>query len=362
MPELYLGLISGTSLDGIDTAIVEFSAMPVVRFGRTYPLPAELRARVLDVISDGGDANVDAIGRLDHAFGIAFADAAVHALRDSGVARSEITAIGLHGQTLWHAPEGPHAFTWQIADPNIVSARTGCPVVADFRRKDMACSGQGAPLASGYHREIFRDLSPVAIINLGGIANVTIIRDDDVTGFDTGPANGLMDAWILAHGDGSSYDKDGLFAASGMVDEALLGRLLKDTYFAMATPKSTGKEYFNLAWVERQLAGEEAPEDVQATLCELTARTVADEVNRAGVKNAVVVGGGAHNRELLRRLEDNIREATMRISDAHGHDPDFIEAACFAWLAMRRMAELPGNVPGVTGANHETILGAIYLP
>lgn len=363
MPDLYLGLISGTSLDGIDAAIVEFSPQrPVVRFAHTYPLAAELRAQVLDIISDGGDANVDAIGRLDHAFGIAFARAAGEAISDSGFAPGDIAAIGSHGQTLWHAPAGQHAFTWQIGDPNIIAARSGRPVVADFRRKDMAYHGQGAPLASGYHREIFRELSPAAIINLGGIANVTLINGDEITGFDTGPANGLMDAWIHAHGDGSRFDRDGRLAAAGMVDQGLLQRLLADPFFALPTPKSTGKEYFNLAWLERHLAGEEAPEDVQATLCELSARTVADVVNRAHVKNAIVVGGGARNHELLRRLRANIVDAALNTSDSHGHDPDFIEAACFAWLAMRRVANLPGNVPSVTGAERETVLGAIYLP
>ncbi|MDX1443126.1 MAG: anhydro-N-acetylmuramic acid kinase [Gammaproteobacteria bacterium] len=362
MPELYLGLISGTSLDGIDTALVEFNPTPRVVFAHSYPLRPELRAQVLEVINNAGTADVASIGRLDHAFGIAFAWAAEQAMRDAGVSASDVAAIGSHGQTLWHDPEGEHPFTWQITDANLIAARTGRPVVADFRRKDMAMCGQGAPLACGYHREIFASLSPVAVINLGGIANVTLIRGDEVTGFDTGPANALTDAWIYAHGDGSAYDKDGAWAASGVVNEDLLERMLAEPYFKAATPKSTGKELFNLAWVEQHLDGDEAPENVQATLCELSARTVAAEVNRAGVEHAIVVGGGAHNPELLRRLETNLESARLETSAAHGHDPDFIEAACFAWLAHQRMKALPGNVATVTGASAETILGGLYLP
>jgi anhydro-N-acetylmuramic acid kinase len=363
MPAYYLGLMSGTSLDGIDAAILDFdTASPRQHFARTYPLPVALREQVLGIINAGGHSSIDSIGRLDQAFGKVFADVALTAIQDSGIAHKNIAAIGSHGQTLWHAPDGEDAFTWQIADPNVIAARTGLPVVADLRRKDMAHGGQGAPLASRYHRELFSHLVPVAVVNLGGIANATvIINDNEISGFDTGPANGLMDAWHEQH-FGESIDRDGKWAASGQVIEALLERMLSDPFFSLPAPKSTGREWFNKAWLLRHLQGDENPADIQATLCELTARSVADSLRNHTLKHVVIVGGGARNPHLMQRLAGNLNPIPVSTSDQYGYGPDFIEAGAFAWLAMRRMAGLPGNVPGVTGARCETVLGAIHLP
>lgn len=361
MSSLYLGLMSGTSLDGVDAAIVDFTGTPRLQFARTFPFPRELREQLATIIENGGQATAETLGRLDNAFGQAFALVAEQAIGQSGFASADMEAVGVHGQTLWHAPDGENGFTWQIGDPNIIAARTGIPVVADFRRKDMALGGQGAPLASGFHCEIFYGLSPAAIINLGGIANITVLKGDAVTGFDTGPANGLMDAWYQRHQDGA-FDRNGSWGASGTVIPDLLDKLLADPFFSRPTPRSTGREYFNTAWLERYIGDNENPADVQATLCELTAKTVADEVNKAGVEHAVVVGGGAHNPELMKRLGALLDSAQLSLSSSHGHDPDFIEASAFAWLAMRRMEELPGNVASVTGASRDTVLGGIYLP
>ena len=235
------------------------------------------------------------------------------------------------------------------------------PVVADFRRKDMAVGGEGAPLASGWHREIFSPLAPAAIVNLGGIANITFLGEDGISGFDTGPANALLDAWAEAHGRGR-FDAGGRFAAEGKVLETLLEQLLGDPYFALPPPKSTGKEHFNLDWLQARLSGNENPADVQATLCELTARTVTAPINASPARHTIVMGGGVHNPVLRERLAANLQSASLADAGEHGHDPDFIEAACFAWLARQRLEEEPGNVPEVTGAARETLLGGIFLP
>lgn len=361
MSSLYLGLMSGTSFDGVDAAIVDFTATPRLQFARTFPLPSELREQLVGIIENGGQATAEILGRLDNAFGQAFALVVEQAIQQGGFEPADINAAGVHGQTLWHAPDGENGFTWQIGDPNIIAARTGIPVVADFRRKDMALGGQGAPLASGFHREIFSSLAPAAVINLGGIANITVLKDNAVTGFDTGPANGLMDAWYQRHQDGT-FDRDGAWGVSGTVIPGLLDKLLSDPFFSQPTPRSTGREYFNTAWLEQHIDGSENPADVQATLCELTAKTVANEVNKAGVEHAIVVGGGAHNPALMKRLGALLDSAELSLSSSHGHDPDFIEAAAFAWLAMRRLEGLPGNVASVTGASRDTVLGGIYLP
>ncbi|MDX1454374.1 MAG: anhydro-N-acetylmuramic acid kinase [Gammaproteobacteria bacterium] len=361
MPDLYLGLISGTSLDAIDAAVVDFSGTPHVTAARSYPLEDDLRRGALDAMAGGGQVSLAQLGELDHRFAIAFSEAARRLLSDHDIAADDISAIGSHGQTIWHAPEGDHPSTLQIGDPSLLAALSGIPVVADFRRKDMAVGGQGAPLASGWHREIFSHLAPVAIINLGGIANITLLESDATKGFDTGPANGLMDAWAYKHGKGS-FDADGEFASDGEFIPALLDRLLADPYFALPPPKSTGKEVFNLSWLDAFLEGSERSADVQATLCELTARTVADAINASKARHAILMGGGVHNPLLRERLAANLSIATLETADQHGFDPDFIEAACFAWLARQRLAEQPGNVPDVTGAASETVLGGIYLP
>lgn len=361
MPARYLGLMSGTSLDGVDAGIFEFSPSPQQLHARSYALPEQLRDRFLAIQDAAGDCNVDSLGRLDHAIAVEFARAARQLIEDSGINPREIIAIGSHGQTLWHAPQGDNPFTWQLGDPSLIAASTGLPVVADFRRMDMALGGQGAPLACGFHLEIFGSLGDVAVLNLGGIANVTLVRDGKVTGFDTGPANALLDRWHAAR-QGGHVDRDGRWAASGKLIDSLLESMLADPFFATPPPRSTGKEYFNLKWLQQQLQGNEDAADVQATLCELSARSIAEALNAAKARRVIAVGGGVHNAELMRRLAAQLDAEQFGSSAEYGFDPDFVEAAAFAWLAMRRMEEQPGNLPTVTGASRSAILGGVYLP
>jgi anhydro-N-acetylmuramic acid kinase len=362
---LYLGLISGTSADGIDAALVRFEGeTPRPVTARVHPWPAELRERILAVAQDELRLDLDAYGRLDVAIGACFADAARQLLAESGTDPGAVRAIGSHGQTLRHRPHGEHPFTLQVGDPSVIAERCGIDVVADFRRADVAAGGQGAPLLPALHAMLLAAPGRErAVLNLGGIANITVLRaDGGVLGFDTGPANGLMDAWCLRH-RGEAYDRDGAFAAAGRVDEALLHALLADAYFALAPPKSTGREHFHLAWLDAHpRVAALAPADVQATLLELTARSVADAI-RAHAPQAtdvVACGGGVHNPVLMRRLGERLAPRVLLDTTAFGIDPDYVEATAFAWLARQRLLGRPGNLPAVTGARGPRVLGAVY--
>ena len=361
---LYLGLISGTSADGIDAALVRFDATgPVLLAGRIMAYEADLRGELLALSQSEGTVSLDALGRLDSRVGIAFAQAAQAVIRDSGVAREDIRAIGSHGQTLRHDPSGPFPFSLQIGDAKAIAERTGIATVADFRRRDVAAGGQGAPLMPAFHAAMLASPDEDRVVlNLGGIANVTLLpREGAVTGFDTGPANGLMDAWMLRH-HGVGFDADGAFAASGQVDPALLERLLADPYFSRPAPKSTGRDRFHLDWLLAQVSAASAPAAVQATLLELTARTVADAVLAAlpDARRVLVCGGGARNGALMARLAACLSMLRVESTAAHGIDPDFMEAMGFAWLARETLARRPGNLPGVTGARGPRVLGCVY--
>ena len=366
---LYLGLISGTSADGIDAALVEFDDANDARatarlvFGRTYPWQPALRAQLVELGQRSARVTLDAVAELDVCIGRAFADAALQALADSGTAAADVAAIGSHGQTLRHRPDGEHPYTLQLGDPSTIAERTGIRTVADFRRRDVAAGGHGAPLLPALHAALLRSPGEDrAVLNLGGIANLTLLPGaGEVRGFDTGPANGLMDAWCLRH-RGEAFDRDGVFAAAGRVDEALLARMLAEPWFAMAPPKSTGRDQFHLDWVESRLRGGEAPQDVQATLLALTARTVADALRATQPATARVIacGGGVHNRMLMAALADAMPGRAVESSAAHGLDPDAIEAMGFAWLARQTLLGLPGNLPSVTGATGYRVLGGIY--
>jgi len=384
--DLFLGMISGTSADGIDVAIARFhehghdreadrAPRAEVLFGHTYPWDAELRAVLIELGQHAPKLTLDEIGELDVRIGAAFAAAAAQAIRDSGLRREDIGAIGSHGQTLRHRPDGRrldgvHRFTLQLGDANLIAEATGLRTVADFRRRDVAAGGHGAPLLPALHAALLS--SPVedrAVLNLGGIANLTLLPAQNgasdskqgVRGFDTGPANGLMDAWCLRH-TGAGFDRGGAFAAGGRVDDALLARLLDEPWFALPPPKSTGRDQFHLGWVESKLGGHETPADVQATLLALTARTVADAL-RATLPAAVRVigcGGGVHNPALMRALADALPGIAVESTAAHGIDPDVVEALGFAWLARQTVLGRPGNLPSVTGAAGPRVLGAIY--
>ena len=373
-PSLYLGLISGTSVDGIDAAIVCFdddhgACRAALRFGRTHPWDAALRTRLVALGQQADALTLDDLGELETRIADGFADAACRALADAGLAASDIVAIGSHGQTLRHRPQGRRgdgrdAFTLQLGDPSRIAERTGITTVADFRRRDVAAGGHGAPLLPALHAALLHVAGEDrAVLNLGGIGNLTLLPGDGgaVRGFDTGPANGLMDAWCQRH-TGDAFDRDGALAARGRVDTALLERLRADPWFALPAPKSTGRDQFHLDWVGAALRGDEAVADVQATLLALSALTVADALRAAqpGTARLIACGGGVHNAALMRALAEALPGVAVESSAAHGLDPDYVEAMGFAWLARRTLLGLPGNLPSVTGAAGPRVLGGIF--
>jgi len=368
MPHLYLGLISGTSADGIDAALVRFAddgphATPCLVFGQTYPWEPTLRARLVELGQHAATLTLDEVGELDVRVGRAFAHAARAAMDTAGFNAHEISAIGSHGQTLRHRPHGDIPFTLQLGDPATIAERCGVRVVAEFRRRDVAAGGHGAPLVPAFHAATLQ--SPAedrAVLNLGGIANFTILpAQGTVRGFDTGPANGLMDAWCLRH-TGQQFDAGGSFAGQGRIDRALLARLLEEPWFTKAPPKSTGRDQFHLRWVESKLGGDETPADVQATLLALSVRTITDalRVAQPTTRRVIACGGGVHNPALMAALAEAQPGITLESSAAHGLDPDFVEAMAFAWLARETLAGRPGNLPAVTGAAGPRVLGAVY--
>jgi anhydro-N-acetylmuramic acid kinase len=370
---LYLGLISGTSADGIDAALVRFdnddphSRCELVR-GKTYAWDESLRARLVELGQGGDLASLDELGTLDVRIAEAFADAALSLLREASVEAAGVRALGSHGQTVRHRPhgaahDGRFPFTLQLGDGNLIAERTGIATVADFRRRDVAAGGHGAPLLPVLHAALLssRD-EDRAVLNLGGIANLTLLpAHGEVRGFDTGPANALMDAWCERH-TGNAFDANGDFAASGSVDEALLARLLDDAWFALPPPKSTGREQFHLDWLASKLAGNESPADVQATLLELSAATVGNALRstQSTTRRVLACGGGVHNPRLLARIAARLPDAIVESTAAHGVDPDFVEAMGFAWLARQTLLGRPGNLPSVSGARGPRVLGALY--
>ncbi|RXR00292.1 anhydro-N-acetylmuramic acid kinase [Pseudoxanthomonas composti] len=364
MSELFLGLMSGTSADGIDAALVRFEATPQLVAARTYPWVPELRAQLV-ALGQGGDVtSLDALGELETRIGLAFAEAANALMREAEVAPASVRAIGSHGQTVRHRPAARHPFTWQMGDASVLAERCGITTVADFRRRDVAAGGQGAPLMPAFHAAMLHaQTEDRAVLNLGGIGNFTLLpTSGQVLGFDTGPANALMDAWCERH-TGQAFDASGAFAASGQVHAGLLQRLLDDAWFALPPPKSTGREQFHLDWVEAALqALAVSPADVQATLLELSAQTVTDalKATQPGTRRVLVCGGGVHNPRLLDRIAAHLPEVVVESTAVHGLDPDYVEAMGFAWLARETLAGRPGNLPSVTGAAGPRVLGAIH--
>ena len=354
---LFLGLISGTSCDGIDAALVSFEPLRV-HHAKTFAFPAQLRELTLALGQGQELVNLDDLGQLDVALGAAFSEAALRLLEQADIAASQVTAIGSHGQTVRHRPNLANPFTLQLGCPHVIAERTGIKVVADFRRRDVAAGGQGAPLVPAFHAALFPKGS--AVLNLGGIANVTILADKQVLGFDTGPANCLADAHAQA-AFGLSHDADGQIAARGRINTALLNLLLDDPYFALPPPKSSGREYFNLAWVRARAVtaiNDVSPQDLQATLLELTAITVRDALKPFAASELLVCGGGVHCPPLLARLAYHCG-VPVRSTAAYGIDPDFVEAAAFAWLARETLGNRPGNRPEVTGALGLRVLGSV---
>lgn len=363
MPALFLGLISGTSADGVDAALLHFEPEFRVLAAATRRYPDDLRARLLSLTAEGAAIPLDEFGSLDVAVGECFAAAALDVLAAAGVAPDEVTAIGSHGQTVRHRPGGRFPFSLQIGDASVIAERTGICTVADFRRADIAAGGQGAPLAPAFHAAAFAAHAPCAILNLGGIANLSLLgADGALLGFDTGPANCLLDAWNERH-NGSPCDLAGAWAVGGKADPDLLAALLDDAYYALPPPKSSGREHFNLDWLESRLPTRAiAAVDVQATLLALSARTIADALGRfgAGVRKVLACGGGVRNDALMASLAAAIAPIPLASTASAGVDPDFVEAALFAWLARERLAGRSGNRPSVSGARGPRLLGAVH--
>ncbi|MHB1241592.1 MAG: anhydro-N-acetylmuramic acid kinase [Gammaproteobacteria bacterium] len=369
MPELYIGLMSGTSMDAVDAALVDLEHAPTLVATHSEPISESLR-QDLRALAQGEFPNeLEHSGRLDVHLAERFAATALAVVKAAGRTPDEIRAIGSHGQTVRHRPAGPYPFSLQIGDPNVIAERTGITTVADFRRRDLAAGGQGAPLAPAFHNLVFR--SPEedrVVLNLGGIANITHLPRNPaapVIGFDTGPGNVLMDAWCARH-VGDPYDDGGEWAGTGRVCPGLLMALLADPYFAQPAPKSTGREHFHMAWLEQALATQPEPlraEDVQATLAELTAVSVTRAVHQHAPEpqRLLVCGGGAANRGLLARIQRHARGCAVESTAAWGLDPKWVEAAAFAWLAYQTLRAAPGNLPSVTGAQRPVVLGGIYV-
>lgn len=369
MADYYVGLMSGTSVDGIDVGLARIrSGKFEFVAGQCASWPAEVAKLLRHAIEHPAAVTLDSIGDLDTAIGLCFATATLEMLVQQKIAARDVAAIGSHGQTVRHRPDARRPFTMQLGDPNVIAARTGITTVADFRRRDIALGGQGAPLASAFHKAAFSSSEEDrAVINVGGISNVTLLgADNSVSGFDTGPGNTLMDQWIQQH-LGEPYDAEGDWAASGKVDMQLLSRLRADDYFHLEPPKSTGREYFNLQWLTGHLltlSDPPEPPDVQATLCDLTARSIADAVTShgPGTSRCILCGGGARNWHLIHRLRAMMPGVEIQTTADFGLEPAWVEAATFAWLAYRTIHGKAGNLPDVTGARKDAILGGVYAP
>ena len=363
---LYIGLLSGTSVDAVDCVLAQIdSGGAVIVDAHSYPFPVSLQEAVKTAATNP-NLTLDQAATLDTQLGELFADAANALLQKTGKPASSINAIGSHGQTLRHNPLPPNAYTVQLGDPNVIAQRTGVTVVADFRRRDVAAGGHAAPLAPALHRALFAEPGrDIAVLNLGGIANLTLLHaDGSVNGFDTGPANTLLDEWI-GHHQKRDFDVNGDWAAAGEIQDGLLGHSLTDPYFAVAPPKSTGTDYFNPDWLQLKLAESDStgcrPVDIQATLAEISARSVADALHVAmpNCKRLLVCGGGAFNADLLARL-GRLTKLQVETTAAAHVAPEWVEGLLFAWLAQRCLAGRAGNLPSVTGAYESLVLGAIY--
>ncbi|MCV9919765.1 anhydro-N-acetylmuramic acid kinase [Pseudomonas sp. BT-42-2] len=359
---LYLGVMSGTSLDGLDIALIEHHEQPRLLATHYLPMPADLRQELLGLCASGPD-EIARAALAENRWASLAAEGIKHLLAAQGLAPEAIRAIGSHGQTIRHEPA--RGFTVQIGNPALLAELTGICVVGDFRRRDVAAGGQGAPLVPAFHEALFSHIGQrLAVLNVGGFSNLSLIdQATPVHGFDCGPGNVLLDAWIERK-HAQPYDADGAWAASGTAIESLLGRLLADPFFASSGPKSTGREVFNLPWLDSHLAELTTyrDEDVQATLLELTARSIVDSLRNAqtGTEAMLVCGGGARNGALMRRLAALLPGVQVASTAAHGIDPDWVEAMAFAWLAHCCLEGIPANRPSVTAAKGLRVLGAIY--
>jgi len=361
MSDLLVGLMSGTSLDGVDAALVDFAGVTPQLLSTAYlSYPADLREQLLRLHHPGlGELHQSAL--LANRLATLYAQTTLSLFDNAGKAATEVRAIGCHGQTVRHAPQ--HGYTLQLNNPALLAELTGITVVADFRSRDIAAGGQGAPLVPAFHSALFRDpRSHRVVLNLGGIANLTILAPGKPTfGFDCGPGNMLLDAWAQHH-LGAGFDEGGRWARTGAIQADLLARLLEEGFFALRPPKSCGREQFNLTWLRGFLSGKESAADIQATLMALTVSAVQQAILRwcGAVEEIYICGGGVHNSVMIEQISAALPQAKVLTTDTLGQPADWLEAVAFAWLAHRTLAGLPGNLPEVTGARGLRVLGAIY--
>lgn len=367
MADLYIGLMSGTSLDGVDAVMADFSGPKCrVTHYQSASIAPELRAELLALNSPGAN-ELHRAALAANALVRLYAATVQALLAASGTPASAVAALGAHGQTVRHRPQAfdGTGYTLQLNNPALLAELTGITVVADFRSRDVAAGGQGAPLVPAFHQHLFgRKDGCMLVLNIGGISNLSVLRPDGtVLGFDCGPGNALMDHWCQRH-TGQPFDHAGAWAASGVAPPGLLAHMLREPYLHQAPPKSTGRDLFNPAWLEAQLHawGAERPQDVQAALAELTALSGAQAALQYGAesRHLAVCGGGARNAHLMRRLQAALPNMRVQASDAHGMEAQQVEAAAFAWLARQTLRGAPGNLQSVTGAQGARVLGAIY--
>ncbi|WP_084190998.1 anhydro-N-acetylmuramic acid kinase [Methylomarinum vadi] len=364
MSELYIGLMSGTSLDGIDAGLVDFrdNKCEIIAFHYS-PFDETLKQQLRLLSQPDTPVFLTDLGAMDARLGRLFAEAVHNLLANSQIPADSIEAIGSHGLTIYHAPQAEFPFSLQIGDPNIIAQSTGITTVADFRRRDIAAHGQGAPLVPAFHHHFFgKRQKNICVVNIGGIANITVLSNETAIGFDTGPGNTLLDYWI-GRNRGKSHDEGGEWARQGKPVDDLLEQLKKDPYFQLAPPKSTGKEYFSGLWLEKHLGNySDVPsQDIQATLCRLTADTITEAIKKyaPATEETLICGGGCHNHYLLEMIGSNL-DHPVSSTDDYGIDPDHVEAIAFAWLARQTLHNHPGNLPKATGAEAPVILGGIY--
>ena len=370
MKTLYIGLMSGTSMDGIDACLVDCTTHPRLIDAHKTPIPKALRQALDSLIHDAGAETAPYLahlGTLDAQLGELFAHAALTVLHRQNVSPRQIRAIGSHGQTIWHQPTGSFPFSLQIGDPARIAERTGITTVADFRRADIAAGGQGAPLVPAFHAAMFQsEHEHRAILNIGGMANLTLLPSSrsqkDITGFDTGPGNVLLDIHTRRRW-GMPFDPEGQLAASGRIDQPLLARMLSDPFFSRPPPKSTGREYFNARWLDRYVSDSLLPaQDIQATLSALTVSTACKSLDNyfPDCHRLLVCGGGAYNKTLMHGLKTALPKVQVQSTAGYGVPPEWVEAMAFAWLAHQTLARRPASIPTVTGARRAMVLGAIY--
>ena len=368
MAALYIGLMSGTSLDGVDAVLVDLGGTQLQVLGHcSAPFPEALRAELL-ALNASGDNELHRAALAGNALAHVYASQVHSLLTQCHKTPDDIRAIGAHGQTVRHRPQefDGTGYTLQLNQPALLAELCGMDVVADFRSRDVAAGGQGAPLVPPFHQAFFaKPGHATAVLNIGGISNISILGADpeNILGFDCGPGNALMDTWCQRH-TGQAYDAQGAWAASGEVDEALLADLQSDPYFSKPPPKSTGRDLFNTAWLGQKLAARKdaSPVNVQTTLTELTAWACADSIRKSSpsCQTLIVCGGGALNQELMRRLQHRLPNALVESSDKHGLPPLQVEATAFTWLAQQAVERKIGSLKSVTGARGARILGSIY--